>query len=524
MQVPAPAPAVVRCACYTRKSTNEGLDSDFSSIDNQREACEAFVKSQRSEGWVLVEERFDDGGFSGGTIERPALKRLLTYIETGEIGCVVVYKIDRLSRSLLDFVRLLELFEKQRVAFVAVTQQINTATSAGRLMLNVLMSFAQFERELGSERTREKIHAARKKGRYTGGRPPLGYDVDKANHRLLVNPDEAAMVRELFALYLTHRSLLNVVKEVNTRGWRRKSWTTTAGVRYTGCRFDKVYVQRILTNPLYIGQVRLKGEVYSGLHDAVIDEESFRQVGALLVNNRNGGDVLVRNVHAALLKGLLRCGRCGAIMAHNWTRKKNKVYRYYGCSTAQKQARAACPTPSLSAGEIEDAVVVEIRRLAQDPALVDQVFAAATDLAHGERRRLESERTRLLRQRQQREEAIQRLVSALESRAGELPEVVAERIEERQSEVAQLNERLAVVEQDLASVHARDISREHLTQTLAQFTELWSVLYPRERVTLVHSLIDSVAYHDETKRIEIRFRLTGDTRQASLVPGSDESA
>ena len=249
MESPAPAKQV-RAAIYCRKSTDENLHSDFSSLDAQREACAAYIASLKSDGWVALPEAYQDGAYSGGTTDRPALQRLLADIEQGMVDAVVVVKIDRLSRSLLQFLQMMAYFEEKQVSFVAVTQQINTSSSAGRLLINVLVSFAQFEREIGSERTREKIHAAKKKGRYTGGHPPLGYDIDRINHRLLVNTEEAEMVRQLFNLYLEHRSLLAVAKFVNARGWKRKSWFTREGVRRTGTRFEKVYLQRLLINPL----------------------------------------------------------------------------------------------------------------------------------------------------------------------------------------------------------------------------------------------------------------------------------
>ena len=227
VELPAPVP-VVRCACYSRKSTCEGLDSDFNTLDAQREACEAYIQSQRSEGWQLAADRYDDGGFSGGNIERPAMNRLLADIKAGLIDCVIVYKVDRLSRSLLDFARLIDVFDQHNVSFVSVTQQFNTATSMGRLVLNVLLSFAQFEREIISERTSDKMCAARRKGKWLGGPPILGYDVDREKHRLIINPEEAEMVRELFDQYLQRRSLLAVVQEVNHRGWTTKSYETNS--------------------------------------------------------------------------------------------------------------------------------------------------------------------------------------------------------------------------------------------------------------------------------------------------------
>src|ERR1019366_5831348 len=223
--VPKPSPARLRCAIYTRKSTEEGLDQEFNSLDAQREAAEAFIQSQRREGWIALPEPYDDGGFTGANMDRPALARLLQAVEAGDLDCVVVYKVDRLSRSLLDFTRMLSVFEKHNVSFVAVTQQFNTSTSLGRLTLNILLSFAQFERELIGERTRDKMTAARKKGKWVGGCPVLGYDVDPGGGRLIVNEEEAERVRAIFALFEENRSLPKTLAEIQRRGWRLKSWT-----------------------------------------------------------------------------------------------------------------------------------------------------------------------------------------------------------------------------------------------------------------------------------------------------------
>ena len=228
--LPAPAPArMVRCAIYTRKSTDEGLDRDFNSLDAQREAAEAFILSQRGEGLVALPERYDDGGFRGGNLERPALQRLLADIRASEVDCVVVYKVDRLSRSLIDFARIIEVFEKQSVSFVSVTQQFNTTNSLGRLTLNILLSFAQFEREIIAERTRDKMSAARRKGKWTGGHPMLGYDIDPRGGRLILNGDEAHQVRAIFKLYLDYNAMLPVVREIDRRGWHTKQWVTKRG-------------------------------------------------------------------------------------------------------------------------------------------------------------------------------------------------------------------------------------------------------------------------------------------------------
>ncbi len=304
---PAAVATQVRCAIYTRKSTDEGLSQEFNSLDAQREAAEAYILSQRHEGWLALPNRYDDGGFTGGNMERPALKRLLADIDAGRVDAVVTYKVDRLSRSLLDFARLMEVFDKHEVRFVAVTQQLDTRSSLGRLSLNVLLSFAQFEREIIAERTRDKISAARRKGKWTGGYPVLRYDVDPRGGRLVVNGLEAAQVRAIFDLYLEHRSLVAVAREVNCRGWTTKRWTTKDGREHRGRPLGKGDIYRILTNVIYTGQVNHKGTIYPGEHPAIIDSAVFEAVGERLRENGLTGGKEVRNKYGALLRGLLHC-------------------------------------------------------------------------------------------------------------------------------------------------------------------------------------------------------------------------
>src|SRR6516225_6951320 len=259
---PAVTLPLVRCAIYTRKSTEEGLQQEFNSLDAQRESAQAFIASQQHEGWTCLPDRYDDGGFTGGNMERPALQRLLADIAEGKVDCVVVYKVDRLSRSLLDFARMMETFERHRVSFVSITQQFNSATSMGRLVLNVLLSFAQFEREIISERTRDKIAATRRKGKWAGGRPVLGYDLDPRGQRLSVNAGEAEQVRAIFALFLEYGALRPLVRELARRGWANKRWRTRSGRDRGGEPWTKVGLRRLLTNVLYLGKVRYKDEVH----------------------------------------------------------------------------------------------------------------------------------------------------------------------------------------------------------------------------------------------------------------------
>src|SRR5579863_10418161 len=238
----------VRCAVYTRKSTDEGLDHEFNSLDAQREAAEAFILSQRGEGLVTSPERYDDGGFSGSNLNRPALERLFSDIRGGAVECVVVYKVDRLSRSLIDFARIIEVFEKHNVSFVSVTQQFNTTNSLGRLTLNILLSFAQFEREIIGERTPDKMSAARRKGKWVGGTPVLGYDVDPGGGKLITNEAEAERVREIFRLFCERRSLLPVVADLACRKWHNKTWQAKSGILHTGHPFCGASLTRLLGN------------------------------------------------------------------------------------------------------------------------------------------------------------------------------------------------------------------------------------------------------------------------------------
>jgi len=276
----------MRCAIYTRKSTEEGLDRDFNSLDAQRESAEAYVLSQREAGWTALAERYDDGGYTGANLDRPALERLLADIEAGLIDCLIVNRVDRLSRSLLDFARLMSTFEKRGVNLVSVTQQFNTTASMGRLTLNILLSFAEFERSLIVERTRDKMSAARRKGKWVGGVPVLGYDVAPGGGRLVVNEDEAQQVRTAFALYAEHGALLPVVDQINSQQWTTKRWTTKNGRLYPGRSFTEQDLQRLLTNVVYTGRILYKGEIYDGEHAAIIEQHLWRRVQARLKSSK----------------------------------------------------------------------------------------------------------------------------------------------------------------------------------------------------------------------------------------------
>jgi site-specific DNA recombinase len=362
------APAkVVRCAVYTRKSTEEGLEKEFNSLDAQRATAEAYVASQQHEGWTCLPQRYDDGGYSGGDLYRPALQQLLADIAAGRVDCVITYKVDRLSRSLLDFARIMELFDQHRVAFVSVTQQFSTATSVGRLILNVLLSFAQFERELIAERTRDKIAASRRQGKWAGGLPLLGYDVDPRTAKLRVNEKEAVRVRAIFALFLNHQALRPVVRELERRGWRTKRWRTRQGKERGGRRFTRNHLRQLLTNVTYLGRIRYRNEVHPGEHPAIIDRTIWEQVQALLTRNRQAAGVRLGDT--ALLQDILHCVQCDGWMKPRTLSQGRKRARAYMCSCPPLPGAPMGRAPVLTAGPVERLVMWQIQKLA--PAAED---------------------------------------------------------------------------------------------------------------------------------------------------------
>jgi DNA invertase Pin-like site-specific DNA recombinase len=284
-------PCTLRCAIYTRKSTEEGLTQEFNTLEAQRESAEAYVQSQLHAGWTALAERYDDGGYTGANLERPALRKLLVDIEAGRIDCVLVYKVDRLSRSLLDFARLMEIFERHEVSLVSITQPLNTTGSLGRLTLNILLSFAEFERLMISDRTRDKMAAARRKGKWVGGPPVLGYDIADTGGKLVVNQEEARRVQAIFALYLQHRSVASVLKEIQARNWTTKRWRTRDGKDSGGHPFRRATLERLLKNVLYLGKVAHQGVVYAAEQEPIVDEKVWKLVNEKLAQERNRASV-----------------------------------------------------------------------------------------------------------------------------------------------------------------------------------------------------------------------------------------
>ena len=495
----------IRCAIYTRKSTEEGLEQEFNSLDAQREAGEAYIASQKHEGWVCLSDRYDDGGFTGGNIDRPAMKRLLADIEVGRVDCVVVYKVDRLSRSLLDFARMMETFEKHSVSFVSVTQQFNTTSSMGRLTLNILLSFAQFEREIISERTRDKIAATRRKGKWSGGMPMLGYDVDRQGGRLLVNEDEAARVRGIFELYLEHQSLIETVKALDARGWFTKRWTTRKDKQRGGKPFVKNSLFKLLTNLIYLGKITYKDEVHEGEHPAIVDGDIFERVQRLLKRNGRTGGKHVRNRFGALLKGLIRCVPCGCGMvpSHS-TRNGNKRYRYYVCHNAQSRGWHNCPAPSVPAPEIERFVVDQIKCIGRDTNLLAETLEQSRRQQEESIKELDAEKRALQRQLNRYSAELRKLVAMADGDglATDRMADLHDRIRTAEQRSTEVRDQILVLSRELVDAH-------EVAQACNLFDPLWETLTAKEQARILHLLIQRVDYDGESGNVSITFHPTG---------------
>ncbi len=359
---------VIRCAIYTRKSSEEGLEQDFNSLDAQREACAAYILSQTSEGWAEVDTRYDDGGISGGTLERPGLKALLADVAAGQIDIIVVYKVDRLTRSLLDFSKLVEAFDAAGVSFVSVTQSFNTTTSMGRLTLNMLLSFAQFEREVTAERIRDKIAASKAKGMWMGGTPPLGYRPD--GRSLAIVEDHAAIVRSIFALYLELGNVRQVAERLKGERISLPVRTTTTGNRIGGGAFTCGQLYHILKSRTYLGEIDHKGTVYPGLHAAIIERKLWDAVQARLTDNVRGYRSGERVRSPALLAGRIKDGKGRALVSSHATKtdsNKGTVRRYRYYTLASETGDTPEPGLRLPAREIEKAVATCLADAFADP-------------------------------------------------------------------------------------------------------------------------------------------------------------
>ncbi len=499
---------IYRCAIYTRKSVAEGLDSDFNTLDAQREAGENYISAQKQEGWSIIPKHYDDGGFSGGNMDRPALKELFNDIEAGRVDIVVVYKVDRLSRSIMDFAKIVELFEDNKVSFVSVTQHFNTKDSMGRLTLNILLSFAQFEREIISERIRDKIAASKKKGMWLGGPPILGYDTNYNGQGVRVNEMEALIVKDIFSSYLENRSLSKTVESLRQKGIVNKQWRTKTGNIQGGREFSKSTLGRLLNNKKYIGKIEYQGEIYDGAFDAIIDEDVFNQAQALLNENNFEKSQPRKNKYNALLGGKLYCAHCGSVMGHTYTKKTpTKVYRYYICGKAQREGWQKCSFPSVSADEIEKYVIDEISVIGSDVSLRNDVIKSFMEHSQNEITELEIRNSTLRK-------SLGNVRQRLSIYEREFPDSV--KFQDLKKHEADILNAISDNEYLLHQISERmRTDKKYLEEIFIDFKSVWSKLTMAEQHDLIDKLIDKIVFDGQEGKLSISFKDNGIFRKAN---------
>lgn len=478
---------VLRCAIYTRKSREDGLEQEFNSLDAQRESGEAYIESQRMQGWQLIPERYDDGAFSGETMERPGLQRLLADVEAGKVDVIVVYKIDRLSRSLLDFMQMIEMFNDRGVSFVSVTQHFNTTDSTGRLFLGILITFAQYEREVAGDRIRDKVAAAKRRGKYCGGVPVLGYDVDREAKKLLINQEEEPLVKHIFHRFCQLGSARAVAKELNEQGYKTKSWITKKGSLHEGKPWNTGHVYRLLNNRTYIGEVSHKKKHYPGEHEAIIDRKQWDMVQGILAENTRDKSGNTRIKMASPFRGLIRCGHCDSSMGMTYTNKGERRYTYFICQKDTKRAVSQCPIKRVPAGDIEKAVFEQLGAVFRTPSLMAKTYFAAKDLEKAERERVSNQKSELEKELMATRKQALELMSP-----GEWGPGTEEKLADSNKRVVELSRQLTTVTKQLDIVSTDYITEQDVSGSFQTMETFWDDLFPMERQRLIRLLIETV--------------------------------
>ena len=510
----------IRCAIYSRKSHEEGLDQEFNSLDAQRQSAESYIESQRHEGWQCIRKRYDDPGFSGGTMERPALTELLSDIEARRIDCVVVYKVDRLSRSLLDFAKLISLFDEHAVSFVSVTQQFNTTTSMGRLTLNILLSFAQFEREIIGERIRDKKLATARQGKFFGGGPILGLDI--VDRRYVVNDEEAKRVRSIFDLFEQLESCRKVAVALNAEGIRTKRHTTKSGQPRGGKEWTYRSVYQLLINRKYIGQIVHKGKAYPGEHEAILGVEQFERVQAQLRANKTYTHKhQVRRF--ALLRRMIRCGHCGGRVMPAWTNNHGREYRYYTCAKKVRTGYGECLLPALPAGEIETAVVDQLRTLMRHPEVIARTHR---EISKSGGAAPDGQALARLDELRKHHEQTQKSIRAVLNVGDQEEGFMADELKRLNSELKSLAKSIRDLE--VQATQGQPVELNRIGDALRSIDPVWDALFPEEQQRIAQLLVEEITV--SASGIDIRFRTNGieqiveELQPAPGSPGIEERA
>ena len=484
---------VVRCGIYTRKSHEDGLELEFNSLDAQRESAENYIASQKENGWIALPEKYDDGGFSGGNMERPALKQLMADVKAGNIDCIVVYKIDRLSRSLLDFTQLIETLNKYNVNFVSVTQHIQTTDSAGRMMLNILMTFSQYEREIIAERIKDKIAMSKRRGKYCGGYQIIGYDVDHEKKKLVINEKESEIVKYIFARYPELGSAKKLAAELNEKGYRTKTWTSRKDRHHEGQPWNTGHIFRVLNSPVYLGKVTHYEKTFPGEHDAIISQKAWDKVHQIFEDSCHGQKRKSKIEMNTPLRGIIRCGHCGGAMAPTYSRNGKRRYTYYFCQKDSKRAVSTCPLKRIPGGDVEKAVIQQLGAVFRTPSLMAHTFAKASELES-------SERERLVIEKQSCESEIFNIQSEITKLMGtNLPEK-----DDKIESVKNLVTRLNGIKEELLRFKTDPINEQDVVGAFGNIEELWELLFPAEQYRLMRLIIESINVMEDSISIILK--------------------
>ena len=481
-----------RCAIYTRKSTAVGSDVSLSSLDAQRDVCAAYIATKHAEGWRALPDRYDDGGYTGANLERPAFRRLMADIAAGKIDVVVVYKVDRLSRSLLDFAQVIRLFEQSNVAFVSVTQSFSTADAIGRLVLNLLMSFAEFEREMIAERTRDKIAVSRRRGKWTGGAVPFGYQV--VERKLVADAETVPLVRRIFETYLPRRSVLAAVRMLNQLAPR----TTRKGAPRPWTRND---VTRILANPIYAGWIRAGDSLAEGEHEGIIDRDTFARANPRSFPAARTAPA----VSDFLLRGLARCGACGAALTIATTRKAHARFRYYRCLTRDRRGKDACVVQPVRADDLEALVVEQIRGAVQTGTLAPAVLEAARVQLDERRAALTAERAHVAADGAGHTQRAEDHARSLEGVAASERGPIEERLTQALADAAATERRLLELDIEQREIDDVVLDQSWVAEVLHHFDPVWQALTIAERARMVALLVERVVVHP-SRDVDVEWR------------------
>ena len=489
------------CIVYARVSTSGQADGDFSSIDNQCDTGNAIIHSKAHERWAKFGEDFVDAGYSGATLSRPAIQRIIKLVGEGRIHYVIVTRSDRLSRSLEDSIYLFKYFWKMGVNVYSASEGLITDIPIDQLNMGLRAIIAEYDLRLIGQRTQEKALAARRKGIWTGGYLILGFALHPSGGGLVTDPEEAQLVIEIFRLYLRVASLQKTCEILAHRGWTMKSWITRAGKTTGGRPFSKESLRRLLTNVLYIGKITCGDEIHEGQHEAIVPTKLFDQVQSLLDENRRTRGAATRNMHGFLLRGRVTCSACSTSRTANTTRKGPRAYKYYVCSSAQRHGYGTCPCPSVPAFKLEGLIINQIRAIGREQALQDQVLEAARTHHEAAQQQLEADLSRMTKKRLTTQDEIKGLLKALAD--GTVTGTsIASRIAELETTLETHEHKVTDIQAQIDSHSQLRPDPTDLADSLSVFDEIWEVLLPAEQERVISLLIDSIDYDGVTLGIE----------------------